>query len=94
MFYLVQLINIILNLFLIPLYKHNGSAISTLCAETMVTISLVYMSKKLINFKLVYKNCINYFIASTIMLFALLSMPPISANELINLLYIKMSNVD
>lgn len=87
------LVNIILNLFLIPLYKHNGSAISTLCAETMVTISLVYMSKKLINFKLVYKNCINYFIASTIMLFALLSMPPISANELFNLLYISCTGI-
>lgn len=82
------LVNVVLNLFLIPIYKHNGSAISTLTAETIVTISLVYMSKHLIDYKFIFITCINYLFASFIMMCTLFLLPKISTNDLVNLLYI------
>ena len=80
--------NIILNIFMIPLYKHNGAAISTLCAETIVTLSMICLTKEFFKFKEIYHPFLNYLIASIIMFVALLYIPRIATNDIANLLFI------
>lgn len=82
------LTNVILNIFMIPLYKHNGAAISTLCAEAIVTISMICMAKEFFSFKKIYRPFLNYLIASIIMFVALLYIPKITTNDIVNLLFI------
>lgn len=43
-----MILNILLNLILIPIYSHNGAAIATLLTEfTLLTLSFVYVNSKL-----------------------------------------------
>ncbi len=62
------LLNLILNFITIPLWSHLGAAISTLCAETAVTLSMMYIGRKYIPIHWNNKIFINYVIGSTVML--------------------------
>lgn len=80
------LTNVVLNFFLIPLYQHNGAAISTICAETVVTISMILMSKRLISYRKIYRPCLNYIIATLIMFVSLSVTPRPFSYDIANLL--------
>jgi len=41
-----MIINVILNLFLIPLYKNNGAAIATLISYSLMAMPIIYLLKK------------------------------------------------
>lgn len=60
--------NIIINIFLIPELGHRGAAISTVCAETIVTISMIITGKKYIPINWKDKSFLNYLLSSFIML--------------------------
>ena len=79
--------NVILNVFMIPLYKHNGAAISTLCAETIVTVSMIIMTREFFSFKKVFHPLLNYLIASIIMFVTLLTIPRIASDDISNLFF-------
>ncbi len=61
------LVNVILNLWLIPLYSQNGAAVATLFAELVVTITMCIIGKRLIGVKW-KKRYTGYFTASIIMM--------------------------
>lgn len=61
------LINIILNILLIPSYGHNGTAIAFMLTEATVTIIMFFLGKKYIPIILVKQQYLNYIIAGVVM---------------------------
>ena len=66
------IINVILNLILIPLLKSYGAAIGTIAAEMTVTIIMYCMIRKTIHLKKIFLFTWKYLVASVIMFFALI----------------------
>ena len=64
------IVNLILNLWLIPRYAQDGAAASTLAAESAVTISMIFVGKKYIPIRWKDKAFLRYFISTLFMLFA------------------------
>lgn len=62
-------INIILNLFLIPRYKANGAAIASLCAETIITTLYIIFSDGFGRFSFIFISAIKKTIAGILMFF-------------------------
>lgn len=60
------LLNLILNFITIPLWSHLGAAISTLCAEVVVTISMIYIGKNFIPINWKEKPFRNYLLGGFI----------------------------
>lgn len=60
-------VNVILNILLIPLFAEVGAAISTLIAEFSVLVAQVRLGKKFIPFRFVDKQIGNYLIAALLM---------------------------
>jgi O-antigen/teichoic acid export membrane protein len=58
------LINFILNLILIPIFHHNGAAIGTLIAESVVLIIQIIFSRSYIKGNINFKNIFIYIIGS------------------------------
>lgn len=97
------LLNLILNFITIPLWSHLGAAISTLCAETVVTLSMIYIGRQYIPIHWNNKIFINYTIGSVVMLIliTILTLFPMGIWEhlisislggiLIYILYLKLS---
>lgn len=56
--------NFLLNLILIPKFKHNGAAIATLCAEFTVTACQMWMVTKYIRIQWLDKRNLVYFLCS------------------------------
>ena len=65
-------VNVILNILLIPPFAELGAAISTLIAEFSVLVAQVKLGKKFIPFHFVDKQVGNYLIATAIMSFGIL----------------------
>lgn len=61
------LVNMSLNLLLIPEFAENGAAIATVMAELSVTITQIIIVKKLMKFSLFNKTIAVYFISSLLM---------------------------
>ncbi len=59
--------NFILNMFLIPRYQAWGAAISTLCAETVVTGVQLFLARNIIDFKKTSRIFVVYFLNSIVM---------------------------
>lgn len=66
------IVNFISNLIFIPKYGAYGAAISTILAESMVTITQLVLLRKLINIFIIIKQFIIYFFNSIIMYFPLI----------------------
>jgi len=62
------IINFILNLILIPKFKSNGAALSSVIAEFAIFIVQVIYLRKIFNFKMIFLDNIKYFVVSIIML--------------------------
>lgn len=60
-------VNFLLNLWLIPKLDQNGAAISTMIAETAVTISMLLLGRKHMAFKFFNHSYLCYFVASLVM---------------------------
>ena len=56
------LVNLLLNIWLIPQYAQDGAAVSTLLAETMVTVSMIFIGKKYIPIRWKSKSFLHYFV--------------------------------
>ena len=65
------LVNLILNIWLIPRYAQDGAAVSTLLAETMVTFSMIFIGKKYIPIRWKSKSFLHYLVATCLMTLAL-----------------------
>lgn len=65
------LVNLLLNIWLIPRYAQDGAAVSTLLAETMVTVSMIFIGKKCIPIRWKSKSFLHYFVATCLMTLAL-----------------------
>ncbi|WP_346710649.1 flippase [Phocaeicola salanitronis] len=65
------LVNLVLNIWLIPRYAQDGAAVSTLLAETMVTVSMIFIGKKYIPIRWKSKSFVHYFVATCWMTLAL-----------------------
>lgn len=65
------LVNLILNIWLIPRYAQDGAAVSTLFAETMVTVSMIFIGRKYIPIQWKSKSFLHYFVATCWMMLAL-----------------------
>lgn len=65
--------NVILNIFLIPLYKENGAALATLFAEFTSLIVYIYCAYKILNIKLIgARNLFDFIIAIIVMILIIL----------------------
>lgn len=60
-------VNFTMNLFLIPRHGAFGAGISTLCAESMVTLTELILVRKMISLKFILKDFIQYVTATIIM---------------------------
>lgn len=80
------LINLILNLILIPFFKSNGAAIATIAAEFTVMIIQVIAVRKEINFKRVLTS-IKHFALYTLLMFLIVSLIDLlHINNLLNVI--------
>lgn len=75
------LLNLILNFITIPLWSHLGAAISTLCAEVAVTISMMYVGRHFIPINWKNKLFFNYIIATLFMGTAIILLTLIPMNN-------------
>ena len=69
------IVNVILNLILIPSLKQDGAAMATSIAELTVTISMYFIGKKYLAFNLFSKSYICYIIATILMIIVILFLP-------------------
>ena len=63
--------NVVLNVLLIPVYGHNGTAIAFAVTEAVVTGTMLLIGRKFIPVKLVKKQYIHYLVAGIAMAFTL-----------------------
>lgn len=85
--------NFSLNLFLIPIFKHNGVALSSLFCEIIVSSVLVYESISFISIPLFNKNLLKSLVSSCIMLFILMAFQRFLANVYLQLFFAPLLGV-
>ena len=78
------LVNLVLNIWLIPRYAQDGAAVSTLLAETMVTFSMIFIGKKYIPIRWKNKFFLHYFVATCLMTLALFFVSDLFESSIIN----------
>ncbi len=66
------IVNVIINIILIPTMHHNGAAIGTLLAEIAVTTSMAFIGVKYLPFRWNTRSHANYIIGSAIMMAVIL----------------------
>ena len=79
------IVNLSLNMILIPKLYSLGAAIGTIVAETCVTLVQVILARKIINVKIILKSFFKYFIFSTIMAIPVFICTILIKNILLNL---------
>lgn len=84
-----SILNFILNLILIPVFKHNGTSIATSITEICVTINMMIYSFKYIKGKIINKENIKYFIASIFVILIIL----LTKKLLVNSLFIIITSI-
>lgn len=87
------IINLLLNIFLIPKFAQNGAASATVCAEVGVTLTQFIIAKKYIPFNLLEKQFCYCFIASLIMMFLCNLFISFGFTDMINLLSVPVLGV-
>ena len=61
------IINVFLNVLLIPRYGHNGTAVAYMLAEMTVTVSMVFIGKRYIPIRFLKRQHLNYVLGSVVM---------------------------
>ena len=84
------LVNLVLNIWLIPRYAQDGAAVSTLLAETMVTVSMIFIGKKYIPIRWKSKSFLHYFMATCLMTLALYFVSDLFRLDIINFIFAVM----
>ena len=70
------IVNLILNLLLIPVYAQDGAGLATVIAEISVTLTQFIIARRYIPFKLLNKHFFGYLLASLAMMFVILVLNP------------------
>lgn len=60
-------VNLVLNVILIPIFQSVGAAIASVTAETIIAIVQIFIVRKELNPSIIIKQGANYFIAGTVM---------------------------
>ena len=81
------LVNLVLNIWLIPRYAQDGAAISTLFAETMVTVSMIFIGRKYIPIRWKSKSFLHYFVATCWMTLALCFVSDLFESDIVNFIF-------
>lgn len=76
--------NLVLNILLIPRLAQDGAAISTVLAETAVTVSMIFIGKKYIPIKWKNKVFLNYLAATCAMMIVVVFMSNLFDSRLVN----------
>ena len=84
------LVNLLLNIWLIPRYAQDGAAVSTLLAETMVTFSMIFIGKKYIPIRWKSKSFLHYFVATCLMMLALYFVSDLFESDIVNFIFAVM----
>lgn len=87
------LVNLVLNIWLIPRYAQDGAAVSTLLAETMVTVSMIFIGKKYIPIRWKSKSFLHYFMATCLMTLALYFVSDLFKSDIANFIFSIMSGM-
>ncbi|WHX80044.1 flippase [Priestia flexa] len=91
------ILNVVLNLFLIPKYGAVGSAISTLSTELLIFLVQLILLRKIISYSYIFKNgFFKYIIASLFIIFAVIicrEFVSISSNFMSTIFYVLVSGV-
>lgn len=74
--------NILFNIVLIPLYKANAAAVTTIIAEIIVCVGAMISSRNFIHINSLFKLCFKISICSSIMIFVLFSVSSLFKNIL------------
>lgn len=61
------IINVFLNVLLIPRYGHNGTAVAYMLAEMTVTVSMFFIGKRYIPIRFLKRQHLNYVLGSVVM---------------------------
>ena len=81
------LVNLILNIWLIPRYAQDGAAVSTLLAETMVTVPMIFIGKKYIPIRWKSKSFLHYFVATCWVTLALYFASDLFESDIVNFIF-------
>ena len=81
------LVNLVLNIWLIPRYAQDGAAVSTLLAETMVTVSMIFIGRKYIPIRWKSKSFLHYFVATCLMMLALCFVSDLFESDIVNFIF-------
>lgn len=84
------LVNLLLNIWLIPRYAQDGAAVSTLLAETMVTVSMIFIGKKCIPIRWKSKSFLHYFVATCLMTLALYFASDLFGSDIVSFIFAVM----
>ena len=84
------LVNLLLNIWLIPRYAQDGAAVSTLLAETMVTVSMIFIGKKCIPIRWKSKSFLHYFVATYLMTLALYFASDLFGSDIVSFIFAVM----
>jgi O-antigen/teichoic acid export membrane protein len=80
-------VNVLLNIGLIPLISQNGTAVATFGAEFSVTFSMFIFGKKYIPIKFISKDYLNYVVGVIFMGIVLFFIAKIHASNLMRIIY-------
>ena len=69
------IVDLVLNICLIPAFSYNGTAIAYLCAEIATTVSMFIIARKDIPIRFLRRSHVNYFLGSVLMSVILLAVP-------------------
>jgi O-antigen/teichoic acid export membrane protein len=75
-----MVVNLTLNIILIPIYKQNGAAVANVVSELMVTGSFMFFCLKIIKFKVSHQSLINNILASLPLIFVVLLFKMVTTN--------------
>ena len=79
------LVNVILNIVLIPIYQDKGAAIATLVAETIVTVTMFVYGRKYIRVKRYDAHYLNCILGGIVMLAVLYLIRSLALEHWINI---------
>lgn len=87
------IINFALNSILIPLYAQNGAAISTVVAESSVTLTQIIIARKYIPFNLFDKKSLVYIISTAVMFVVCAVIMNFDFSDVLNIFIVPIAGV-
>lgn len=82
------LLNVIINIFLIPKYKSYGAAFATIFAELIITCIMFYFARKDINIKKLFCSCCKYLLSGIVMFICIFLVTLYLSSSIINTIVI------